>query len=156
MPRGRRRVAADATRFLVVGAVATFVALVIFNGLVHGFTKSSEAPLNDRPQLAYLLANLVGMVVSFRGTRDWAFRSRTIRHNDGGRTAFVAINLATMLIPMGFLLVSRNVLGLDDPVSDNISANVLGLFAGTVVRFLLLRQYVFPRSFVVAEKVPGS
>lgn len=156
MPRGKRRVAADATRFLVVGAVATIVALVIFNGLVHGFTKDSEAPLNDQPQLAYFLANVVGMLVSFRGTRDWAFRGRSTRHVDGGRTAFVAINLVTMVIPMGFLMISRNVLGLDDPVSDNIAANVLGLFAGTVVRFLLLRQYVFPRTFAMADKVSGT
>ncbi|WP_110182788.1 GtrA family protein [Nocardioides solisilvae] len=155
MPRGTRRVAADATRFLVVGAVATTVALLIFNGLVHGFTKGSEPPLNDRPQLAYFLANVVGMLVSFRGTRDWAFRSRGTRHNDGGRTAFVVINLVTMVIPMGFLWISRNLLGLDDPVSDNIAANVLGLFAGTSVRFLLLRQYVFPRSFAVTEPVSG-
>jgi len=155
MPRARRRVAADASRFLVVGAVATTVALLIFNGLVHGFNPGSDAPLNDRPQLAFFLANVVGMLVSFRGTRDWAFRNRSSRHTDGGRTAFVVINLVTMAFPMGFLWISRNLLGLDDPVSDNLAANVLGLFAGTSVRFLLLRQYVFPRSFAVTrEQVP--
>lgn len=155
MPRGKKRLAADATRFLVVGVGATLVALVIFNGLVHGYSKDWEPPLNDRPQLAYVLANLVGMLISFRGTRDWAFRSRSVRHPDGGRTAFVVINLATMVIPMAFLWLSRNVLGLDDPLSDNISANVLGLFVGTVVRFLLFRQYVFPRQLVVERQASG-
>ena len=155
MPRARKRVAADAWRFLLVGAAATSVALVLFNGLVHGFTATGDAPLNDKPQLAYFLANVAGMLVSFRGTRDWAFRDRSTRHNDGGRTAFVVINLVTMAIPMGFLWISRNLLGLDDPVSDNVAANVLGLFAGTSVRFLLLRQYVFPRSFAVTVGPDG-
>ena len=42
----------------------------------------------------------------------------------------MAINLATMLIPMACLWISRNVLGLDDPLSDNLSANVIGLALG--------------------------
>ncbi|GGD27493.1 GtrA family protein [Nocardioides daphniae] len=140
-----RRLAAELSKFLTVGAVATAVAFVLFNALVHGWSPDVDPPLNDQPQLAYVLANLVGMVVSFRGTRDWAFRTRDVRHPDGGRTAFVVINLVTMLIPMAFLWFSRAVLQLDDPLSDNIAANVLGLGAGTAVRFLLLRQYVFPK-----------
>ena len=31
------------------------------------------------------------------------------------------INIVTMLIPMACLWISRNVLGLDDPVSDNLA-----------------------------------
>lgn len=140
-----RRLAAELSKFLTVGVVATAVAFVLFNALVHGLWPDVDPPMNDHPHLAYVLANLVGMLVSFRGTRDWAFRTRDVRHPDGGRTAFLVINLATMLIPMAFLWASRNVLGLDDPVSDNIAANVLGLAVGTAVRFLLLRQYVFSR-----------
>ncbi|WP_114422278.1 GtrA family protein [Nocardioides houyundeii] len=143
------RFAVEVSKFLLVGALATLVALVLFNGLVHGFTKGGTPPLNDQPELAYVLANLAGMVVSFRGTRDWAFRTRDVRHNDGGRTAFVLINLGTMLIPLAFLAFSRNVLGLDDPVSDNIAANVLGLAVATATRFALFRQYVFPRTVKV-------
>ena len=140
------RLAGEASKFLTVGAVATLVAFFIFNFLVHGGRPGSDPWMNEQPQLAYVIANLVGMVISFRGTRDWAFRTRDVRHPDGGRTAFVVINLVTMLIPMAFLWVSRNLLGLDDPISDNVSANVLGLFAGTAVRFALFRQYVFPRN----------
>lgn len=140
-----RRFAGEVSKFLTVGAVSTVVAFVVFNFLVHGFRPGADPWMNDKPQLAFVIANLVGMLISFRGTRDWAFRSRDVRHPDGGRTAFVIINLVTMLIPMAFLWISRNVLDLDDPFSDNIAANVLGLAAGTVVRFALLRQYVFPR-----------
>jgi hypothetical protein len=50
-----------------------------------------------------------------------------------------------MLIPMTCLWISRNLLGLDDPLSDNISANVVGLLLANAARFGLFRQYVFPR-----------
>jgi len=125
--------------------VATLVALILFNFLVHGFTTGHRAPLADHVILAYVLANTVGMVVSYRGSRNWAFRDRPPRHADGGRAAFVAINLATMSLPIGCLWISRNMLGLDDPYSDNISANVIGLFMGLVARFYLFRTFVFRR-----------
>jgi putative flippase GtrA len=94
-----------------VGLVATIVALILFNLLVHGFNTGGFAPLNDHPELAYLIANTVGMAISFRGTTRWAFKERAARHSDGGVVAFVVINFATMLIPMGCLWVSRNLLG---------------------------------------------
>lgn len=150
-----RRFAAEVSKFLTVGAVATVMAFVVFNFLVHGFRPGSDPWMNDKPQLAYVIANVFGMLISFRGTRDWAFRSRGVRHPDGGRTAFIVINLVTMLIPMGFLWISRNLLGLDDPLSDNIAANVLGLAVGTAVRFALFRQYVFPRLKVVTTLGPN-
>lgn len=137
------RFGVEVSKFLVVGTVATVIALLLFNLLVHGYG-AWQAPMNQQPVLAYVVANLIGMVVSFYGVRDWAFASRGVRHADGGRTAYLVINLVTMLIPVSFLWFSRNVLGLDDPYSDNISANVLGLFVANAVRFGLFRQYVFP------------
>ena len=134
----------EAGRFLAVGLVATIVALILFNFLVHGFGALDGAWLNDRPELAYVLANAVGMAISFRGTKVWAFRDRRTSHADGGVVAFVVINLATMLIPMTCLGISRG-LGLDDPISDNLSANVIGLALANAARFFLFREFVFLR-----------
>ena len=139
-----QRLIAEVGRFLAVGLVATIVALILFNFLVHGFGTMDSAWLNDRPEAAYVLANAVGMVISFRGTKVWAFRDRRTNHADGGVVAFVVINLATMLIPITCLWVSRG-LGLDDPISDNISANVVGLALGNAARFFLFREFVFLR-----------
>ena len=36
------------------------------------------------------------MVISYHGTKDWAFRDRQARHADGGLVAFVVINMVTM------------------------------------------------------------
>ena len=59
------------TRFLAVGGLATIVAFLIFNFLVHGFATGYDAPLSGQPYLAYAIANVVGMVVSYRGSRSW-------------------------------------------------------------------------------------
>lgn len=150
MPGIKRRLAKELSKFLTVGALATAVAFVIFNGLLHG-GPFWDAPMSSQPQLAYVIANTVGMVISFRGTRNWAFASRDVRHKDGGRTAFIVINVVTMLIPMACLWVSRELLDLDSALADNVAANVIGLGIGTAVRFLLLRQYVFPREGLAAQ-----
>jgi putative flippase GtrA len=144
-PTRWRRILTEVYRFLAVGGLATVVAFVIFNFLVHGFRTGHGALLQTQPYLAYILANTVGMAISYRGSRAWVFRDRPPRTADGGRTAFIAINLVTMLLPIGCLWFSRHVLGLDDPWSDNLSANVIGLFCGLVARFYLFRTLVFRR-----------
>jgi putative flippase GtrA len=142
MHKHRRRLL-EAGRFLAVGGVATVVALFLFNLLVHGYRRGGEAPLAQHVLVAYVVANTVGMIVSYRGTRSWAFRDRPPVQADGGRLAFLLINALTMALPVGCLAFSRNVLGLDDPISDNLSANVVGLFLGLVSRFYLFRVVIF-------------
>ncbi|NYG55165.1 GtrA family protein [Nocardioides perillae] len=142
------RLPAEVGRFLAVGGLATLVSLALFNALLHG-PGDDGAPLADRPITAYVVANLVGMVVSYRGSRHWAFRHRPPVHADGGRTAFVAVNLATMLLPIACLWASRDLLGLADPLSDNVAANVVGLLLGTAARFWLFRAFVFRRPAAV-------
>ncbi len=80
-----RRVLTEAYRFLAVGGLATIVAFVLFNLLVHGFRIGYDAPLSGHPYLAYVIANVVGMAVSYRGSRSWVFKDRPPRTADGGR-----------------------------------------------------------------------
>ncbi|MEP9361782.1 GtrA family protein [Nocardioides sp. CN2-186] len=145
------RIFTEAYRFLAVGGLATVVAVLIFNFLVHGFHTGFDAPLSGQPYLAFVIANLIGMAVSYRGSRTWVFKDRPPRTADGGRLLFVVINLATMLIPIACLWISRNVLDLDDPYSDNMAANVIGLFLGMVARFYLFRTLVFQRPVHLAD-----
>lgn len=140
-----QRLLAEAGRFLAVGGLATLVALFLFNVLVHGLFPGVPALLGDQPIPAYVLANSVGMAISYHGSRTYAFRDRPSTHADGGLTAFVIINVGTMLLPIACLTISRDVLGLDDPVSDNIAANVIGLVLGLAARFYLFRTFVFRR-----------
>jgi putative flippase GtrA len=141
---GRRaRLLREVGKFLAVGGVATLVSLFLFNFLLHGFSQSYQPLLADHAIVAYIVANVVGLIVSYRGNRSWVFSHRPPVHPDGGRTAFVVINVVTMGLPISCLWISRNVLGLADPISDNLSANVIGLALGTATRFYLYRTWVF-------------
>jgi len=142
MGRPLQRFAGEVAKFLAVGGVATAAALVIFNGLVHGYF-DDPGILNDQPLLAFIVANLVGMVVSYRGSRSWAFRHREVVSRDGGRLAYFLINTASMIIPVGCLAFSRSVLDRSDPVAATLAANVVGLGLGPVARFFALRRFIF-------------
>lgn len=138
----RQRLLSEAAKFLTVGGVATLVSLVIFNGLVHGYFDGS-GPMHSDPLVAFVIANTVGMVVSYRGSRSWAFRDRAAVGVAGGRVMFFVINIVSMVIPLACLSFTRYVLGLTDPVADNISANVVGLGLGTLARFWALKRFIF-------------
>lgn len=137
-----RHLGEEILRFLAVGGAATIVALVGFNVLVHGFFEG-PGPMHHHPIPAYVLANAVAGVLAYRAARSWAFRHREVRNPVGGPAAFFAIGATTMLIPVACLAVSRYLLHLTDPISDNVSANVVGLGLGTAARFWAFRAYVF-------------
>jgi putative flippase GtrA len=143
MGRRLQRLAAEVAKFLAVGGIATLVALVLFNVFVHGFFGDPTGPMNQQPLTAFVVANLLGMVVSYRGSRSWAFRHREVVGPVGGLVAFFAINTMTMAIPLVCLAFSRYVLGLDSAVADNVAANVIGLGFGTAARFWAFRRFVF-------------
>ena len=137
-----QRFLSEGAKFLTVGGVATVVSFVIFNGLVHGYF-GGPGPMHDQPLWAFVIANTLGMVVSYRGSRSWAFRNRSAVGVAGGRLAFFVINMVSMVIPLGCLSFTRYVLGLTDPFADNISANVIGLSLGTLARFWAIRRFIF-------------
>ena len=143
MGRRMQRLVTEGAKFLAVGGVATLVALLLFNLLVHGLLGSTPGPMNDQPLTAYVIANLVGMVVSYRGSRSWAFRHREPVGPAGGRVSYFVINTVAMAIPLLCLAVSRYVLDLDSALADNIAANVVGLALGMAARFWAFRRYVF-------------
>lgn len=142
MGQRAQRLLGEGAKFLTVGGVATLVAFVIFNGLVHGYM-GGPGPMHEDPLVAFVIANTVGMLVSYRGSRSWAFRNREAVGVAGGRLAFFAINIASMVIPLACLSFTRYVLGLTDPVADNVAANLVGLGLGTLARFWAIRRFIF-------------
>ena len=137
-----QRFLSEGAKFLTVGGLATLVSFLIFNGLVHGYV-DGPGPMHDQPLVAFVLANLLGMVVSYRGSRSWAFRNREAVGVAGGRVAFLVINVVSMIIPLACLAFTRYVLGRADPIADNIAANVVGLGLGTLARFWAIRTFIF-------------
>ena len=137
-----QRFISEGAKFLTVGGLATLVSFLIFNGLVHGYV-DGPGPMHDQPLVAFVIANLVGMVVSYRGSRSWAFRHREAVGVAGGRVSFLVINVVSMVIPLACLAFTRYVLGRADPIADNIAANVIGLGLGTLARFWAIRTFIF-------------
>jgi putative flippase GtrA len=142
-PSDLPHVLVEAGRFMVTGGLSTLTSVAVFNFLAHGLYLTSHPWLVDHAILAFVIANVCGMLVSYRLSRHWAFRHRPPVHADGGRTAFFAINLVTMPLAIACLWVSRHVLHLTDPVSDNLAGNVVGQLIGQAARFYLFRRYVF-------------
>ena len=139
-----RRIGGEAAKFSAVNVVATAVALVIFNLLAHGIPAiHTPGPLNGWPLTAWFLANCVGMAISFIGSRDFAFKHRKAYGPGGGLLIYVVINLVSFVIPMACLWITRNVLGWDSLLADNVSANVVGAFLGMLCRFWAFRRFVF-------------
>jgi putative flippase GtrA len=134
----------EISRFAAVGGIATFAAVSWCSTSSSTVSTCTSDPwLSGRPVTAFVIANFVGMVISYRLSRAWTFKHRPPQHADGGRTAFIVINLVTMPIPMACLWLSRNGLGLDDALSDNLAGTVIGQLLGQVARFYLFREYVF-------------
>jgi putative flippase GtrA len=137
-----RRLLGEVWRFFAVAQAATLVSILLFNVALHGWIVG-EPLLEDQAILAYVLANTVGMVISYHGARGWVFPDRPPQQADGGWTAYVVINVAAMALPVGCLVVSRHLLGLDDALSDNLAANGVGLVLAFGARFYLFRRFVF-------------
>ncbi len=154
MGRRLRRITGEVARFSAVNIVATAIALVLFNALVHGVTGWFDGPMNGNPFTGYLLANSVGMFVSYYGARFYAFRHRQVEGVGSGLVNYVVINLASFVIPITCLFFSRNVFGWDTIYADNVSGNVIGAILGNIFRFWAFRRFVFTgRSPLVLEHV---
>ena len=141
-----RRAGGEAARFSLVNAGATLVAVVLFNLAVHGVPGVvTPGPLNTLPVPAWLAANLVGMGLSFWGSRRWAFRHRRPSGPGGGALHYSVVNVVSFVIPMTCLWGSRHVLGWDSALADNVSSNVVGALLGMAFRFWAFRRFVFKR-----------
>lgn len=143
MSLGLRRLSGEVARFSAVNVVATFVAVFLFNALVHGLKGWFDGPLHEHAISSYLIANSVGMFVSYYGSRHYAFRHRHAAGPGGGLPRYVAINLASFVIPVSCLWLTRHVLHWDSIYADNISGNVIGAVLGAAFRFWAFRRFVF-------------
>lgn len=141
-----RRLGGEVAKFSAVNAVATVVAFVLFNVLVHGIPMVlNPGPLNGWPVTSWFFANCVGMGISFYGSRRYAFKHRRPSGPGGGFLNYALVNLASFVIPMTCLWVTRNVLDWESAIADNISSNVVGAALGMVFRFWAFRRFVFKK-----------
>lgn len=132
-------------KFGGVGAVAYVVGVGGFNLLVH----TADAPFAKKPVLASLISGFLSVVVAYFGNRYWTWRARPKNEMKKEVAIFFAINLLGIGISSLCLAFSRYVLDLHSPLSDNISANIIGVGLGTLFRFYGYRTWVFKGSSTV-------
>ncbi|RCK68102.1 GtrA family protein [Desertihabitans brevis] len=137
-----RALATEVWRFGVIGGLTYVVDTGLSNLLVYGLGPV-PALLPDAPLVAKSIAFLVAMVLAWAGNRWWTYGHRETGSSLRSVGLYLLVNLASMvivLIPAG---VSWYLLGLQDPVSFNISTNVIGFVLGLLFRFWAYRTWVF-------------
>jgi putative flippase GtrA len=130
----------EIAKFGSVGAFSYVVAVGGFNLLVH----IKGAPLASKPITASFLSGIFSILVAYVGNRFWTWRDRPKNKVQREISLFFAINLFGLAISSGCLAISRYAFDLHSPLSDNISANVIGVGIGTLFRFWSYRKWVFP------------
>ena len=117
---------------------ARYLRVGLFNFLLY------VGPLQDKPLTAKAISVIAATTFAYFGNRFWTFRHRGRTHMGREYILFFALNGVAMLIALSCLWLSHYALGLDSPIADNISANVIGLGLGTLFRFWSYRKWVFP------------
>jgi putative flippase GtrA len=130
----------QASAFLVIGLLAFLVDAATFNLLVYG---GGRGPLFSQPLTAKVIAITLASAVAYIGNKWWTFRARHMRTSARRLLLFFGVNLVAVLLQLGCLAFSRYVLGLADPVADNVSATVVGQALATAFRYVAYEQWVF-------------
>lgn len=125
----------ELVKFGTVGGVAYVVQVAATNVFWWIF----ELPAIGGQALGVLCAT----VVAFLGNRFWTFahRERSGLLREYG--LFFFFNGVGMAIQVGCQAFSVHVLGLDGPLAQNISGNVIGVGLGSFFRFWSYRKWVF-------------
>lgn len=133
----------EAAKFSVVGALAFFVDNGGYNLLVFGLPGGAEGgPMGAAPVQASVVATSAAALFSWAGNRYWTYRHQhreRVAHELG---LFLVANGVGLAITAGTVFASRQLLGLDSPLSDN-TARILGWVLATLFRFYAYRRYVF-------------
>ena len=131
----------EVVKFGIVGLIAYVVDIGTFNLLQYA---GGEGPLYGKPITAKVISVALATTVAYFGNRFWTWRHRGRTNMGREYLLFFVFNGIAMLIAVGCLAFSHYLLGLDSPLADNISANVVGLILGTLFRFWSYRTFVFP------------
>ncbi|MDQ1628753.1 MAG: hypothetical protein QOI54_2497 [Actinomycetota bacterium] len=132
-------------KFGVVGGIAFVVDVAVFNLVLHA---------TDKPLTSKTVSTVVATTVAYVGNRFWTFRRRTHTGVRRQYLLFFVLNAVGLAIALTCLAVSHYVLGFTSRLSDNISANVVGLALGTTFRFWSYRRFVFPEPQQVSGGQP--
>ena len=128
----------ELVKFGTVGGIAFIVDLGLFNIL----NVRDGAILADRVVTAKAISAAVATLFAWVANRLWTFAAGRTGEPLKELVAFGAVNVVALLVPMATVAISTYAMGLDDPVSKNVSA-IIGIGLGTVIRYVGYRVFVF-------------
>lgn len=144
LPPLKRDRVTEVLRFLGVGGMNWVVDLAVFN-IVRAATEGRHV------MLAKVVSVAVATLFSWVVNRHWTFSARATDSPGRELGGFVVVNVAGMVPPLACLWVSHHLLGLTSVLADNVSANVVGLVLGTILRYVGYRAFVF-----TGQRGPGD
>lgn len=137
MPSLDRERLVEFLRFCLVGGANYLVDVATFNLLL--LTIFTQWPVS-----AKVLAASIATVFSWVVNRSWTFRKHLAHRSLWSEFwRFALINVFGMAPALVCLWISHYLLALTSPLADNISANVIGLILGTLLRYYCYRFFVF-------------
>ena len=104
---------------------------------------------------AKALSTLVSLTAAYLGHRFWSFSHRQQTPARRQYLVFMAINGATLVLGLVVLAVVRYPLGQESALVLQV-ANVGSIVAGTVIRYLSYRRWVFPDRVVEPSPEVGA
>jgi putative flippase GtrA len=137
----------ELSAFGIVGAVCFVIDIVLFQLLY--------AHVGLGAVTAKFLATLVSMTVAYFAHRYWSFSHRARTGVRREYLLFAVVNGATLLLNIGAVAFVRYPLHQESPLVLQV-ANVAGIAAGTVIRYLSYRRWVFPAVAGSTEPVPAT
>lgn len=129
---------------MVVGSGGYVIDVGIFNALS---VARIEGLIELSPVWAKVISVIVAVIFTYVANSRWTFRKRTGRPEGLGRISrYAVVNTIGLILTIIPLYVSRYVLGFDNLIADNISANVIGVGLALIFRFVANRVWVFTAS----------
>jgi putative flippase GtrA len=119
-------------KFATIGGFVYIFDIGIFNALHY-----------IGPFKAKAISSLIAITIAYIANRHWTYRGYDKERLHKEYILFLTINLLSMALALSCLFISHYILRFHSLFADNISANVVGVFLGTLFRFYGYRTWVF-------------
>ena len=147
LPSHQRQRLTEMVRFLTVGCMNWVVDFAVFN--LFRWLLGMRFVIT-----AKVISVIIATLFSWFMNRSWTFQAHATNRLVRELLGFVVVNGAGMAPPLICLWISHYLMGLTSALADNISANIVGLVIGTVVRYVGYRFFVFTHAG--PESTPGQ
>jgi putative flippase GtrA len=125
----------EVSAFGIVGAFCFAIDIVLFQ-LLYAHAELGAVTSKS-------VATIVSMTVAYFAHRYWSFSHRARTGLRREYLLFAVVNGATLLLNIGAVAFARYTLDQTSPLVLQV-ANIIGIAAGTVIRYLSYRRWVFP------------